>query len=128
VYPTRTARFGVALVTKGSIRLKGAENASLLEPVDPECACLTCRDFTRAYLHLLFKENCPLAAQLLTRHNISYMMRLMRSMRQAILDGKEAYQQFVLRFLQSQFVSCNEIPLWVKEALTHAGLGEQLQW
>jgi hypothetical protein len=49
-------------------------------------------------------------------------------MRQAILDGKEAYQQFVLRFLQSQFVSCNEIPLWVKEALTHAGLGEQLQW
>lgn len=82
VFPTRTARFGVALVSKGSIRLKGAENANLFESVDPECSCITCRDYTRAYLHLLFKENCPLASQLLTRHNISYMMRLMRTMRQ----------------------------------------------
>ena len=82
VFPTRTARFGVALVSKGSIRLKGAENAALYESVDSECSCVTCRDYTRAYLHLLFKENCPLASQLLTRHNISYMMRLMRTMRQ----------------------------------------------
>lgn len=82
VFPTRTARFGVALVPSGSLRLKAKEHAQSFEPVDKDCACLACREYTRAYLHILFKENCALAAQLLTMHNIAYMMRLMRSMRE----------------------------------------------
>jgi queuine tRNA-ribosyltransferase catalytic subunit len=85
VFPTRTARFGVALVPSGSLRLKAKEHAHSFEPVDKACGCLACREYTRAYLHALFKENCPLAAQLLTMHNIAYMMRLMRSMREVMM-------------------------------------------
>lgn len=82
VFPTRTARFGVALVTAGSVRLKAKENAADLRPVDDHCKCTTCRNYTRAALHTMFRENNALAAQLLTKHNVSYMMRLMRTMRQ----------------------------------------------
>jgi queuine tRNA-ribosyltransferase len=82
VFPTRTARFGVALITTGSLRLKGKEHSADLGPVDAQCRCSTCRNYTRAVLHVMFKENNALAAQLLTKHNVSYMMRLMRTMRQ----------------------------------------------
>ena len=81
VFPTRTARFGVALVTTGSVRLKSKEHAEDLTPVDDQCRCSTCKNYTRAVLHVMFKENNALAAQLLTKHNVSYMMRLMRTMR-----------------------------------------------
>ena len=81
VFPTRTARFGVALVTHGSVRLKSKEHSTELGPVDPECRCSTCRNYSRAVLHVMFKEGNALAAQLLTKHNVSYMMRLMRTMR-----------------------------------------------
>ena len=81
VYPTRTARFGVALVPSGTIRLKAKEFSQSVERIDEECSCSTCRHYTKAYLHVLFKENNPLAPQLLSIHNISYMMRLMRQMR-----------------------------------------------
>lgn len=85
MYPTRTARFGVALVPTGTMRLKAKEFGQSLEKVDAECGCSTCRDYTRAYLHVLFKENNPLAPQLLSIHNIAYMMRLMRTMRAVCL-------------------------------------------
>ena len=78
VYPTRTARFGVALVPEGALRLKSQEFGAELAPVDAECACSCCRGYTRAGLHVLFKEGNALAAQLLTTHNVAYMMRLMR--------------------------------------------------
>ncbi len=81
VYPTRTARFGVALVKSGTMRLKAKEFESQLIPVEEGCKCTTCRDFTRASLHVMFKENSPFASQLLTKHNVFYMMTLMRSMR-----------------------------------------------
>lgn len=82
MFPTRTARFGVALVTNGSVRLKSKEHSTELGPVDSECRCSTCRNYSRAVLHVMFKEGNALAAQLLTKHNVSYMMRLMRTMRQ----------------------------------------------
>ena len=78
VYPTRTARFGVALVPEGAVRLKAAEFGSCLDPVDAQCGCSCCKHYTRAAMHALFKEANSLAAQLLTTHNIAYMMRLMR--------------------------------------------------
>lgn len=81
VYPTRTARFGVAFVPSGTLRLKAKECATSLEPINPHCGCTTCKHFTKASLHMMFKENNPLASQLLTKHNIYYMMTLMRTMR-----------------------------------------------
>lgn len=122
VYPTRTARFGVALVPSGTMRLKAKEFGQSLKRVDDECGCSTCRDYTRAYLHVLFKENNPLAPQLLSIHNIAYMMRLMRTMRAAILEGSDAYHDFIRDFLVKQFDRIDKVPQWALDALCHAGI------
>jgi queuine tRNA-ribosyltransferase len=87
VYPTRTARFGVALVNLaevpgGTMRLKAKEYSADMRPVDPKCGCSTCANYSRAFLHTAFKDNAPLASQLLTTHNVAFMMRLMRTMRE----------------------------------------------
>ena len=119
VYPTRTARFGTALVPEGTLRLKNKEWAEAVEPVDASCSCQCCRGTTRALLHTLFKENNPLACQLLTMHNIAYMLHLMRSMREAIMAGDEAFRTFVRGFLEKQFPT-GDIPPWVVEALGRA--------
>eukprot|EP01038_Epipyxis_sp_PR26KG_P011915 gene11915-15944_t len=121
VYPTRTARFGVALIETGTIRLKSKEYNNDLGPTDPSCACSTCTNYSRAILHTMFKENSPTAAQLLTTHNISYMMRLMRTMRQSIIDGPEAFELYVKRFLSLQYPN-GDIPLWVVDALQEANI------
>lgn len=121
VYPTRTARFGVALITTGSIRLKSKEFSQDLAPVDPHCHCQTCQHYSRAMLHMMFKENNALASQLLTKHNISYMMRLMRTMRQSILEGQEAFEVYVKTFLGGMFPK-GDVPVWVVEALAEADI------
>jgi queuine tRNA-ribosyltransferase len=126
VYPTRTARFGVALVPSkgGTIRLKAREFAASLEPVDPSCACSTCRHYSKAFIHTAFKDNNALAAQLLTKHNISFLMRLMRTMRRAIMGGQEHYEAFVNGFLTDMYPPGEGVPVpaWAVEALTHAGI------
>lgn len=124
MYPTRTARFGVALITTGSIRLKAREFSADLGAVDPQCACSTCQHYSRAALHTMFKENNALASQLLTKHNVSYMMRLMRSMRQSILEGEEAFEAYVQTFLRGQFPA-GDVPVWVVDALCEAGITVQ---
>lgn len=123
VFPTRTARFGVALVNSGSLRLKNKEYSDQISSVEDKsiCKCSTCAHYSRAMLHMMFKENNPLACQLLTTHNIAYMMRLMRSMRQAILDGEDSYIEFIISFLSSQYPN-HDVPLWVIHALQQAGI------
>jgi queuine tRNA-ribosyltransferase len=92
VYPTRTARFGVALVdceAPGTLRLKGTEFARDLRVVDPECKCECCAGgYSRSKLSAMFKAGDPVAAQLLTAHNIAYMLRLVRRMREAVLEDR----------------------------------------
>ena len=106
VYPTRTARFGVALVSEGTIRVKSNEYKEACGvPIDKECSCSCCACYSRAALHTMFKANNPLGAQLLTTHNIAYMMRLMRTMREAITQGREAHVAFIRDFLKKQFTS-----------------------
>mmetsp|Transcript_77285 Transcript_77285/g.151620 ORF Transcript_77285/g.151620 Transcript_77285/m.151620 type:complete len:449 (-) Transcript_77285:17-1363(-) len=121
VFPTRTARFGVALVTSGSVRIKGKEHATDLRPVDSECRCTTCQNYSRAALHVMFKETNSLAAQLLTKHNVSYMMRLMRTMREAIMQGPDAHEQYVRDFMKIQFPK-GDVPTWAVEALATVGI------
>lgn len=101
---------------EGTLRLKSKEFADQLAPVDAECACCCCKTVTRAYLHVLFKEGNPVACQLLTAHNIAYMMRLMRAMRAAIEAGERPYRDFVREFLRTQFPR-GDYPRWVVEAL-----------
>lgn len=74
-----------------------------------------------------FKDNNPLASQLLTVHNIAYMMRLMRSMRSAILSGNEIYVQYIHTFLSYQFPR-GKVPTWVMNALHVAGIEIQVNW
>eukprot|EP01035_Chromulina_nebulosa_P021165 gene21165-27421_t len=110
VYPTRTARFGVALVGNGSIRLKASDMALQLIPVEDDCPCIACKHYSRAILHVMFKENNALASQLLTAHNIT------------IIEGPASHEKFVLDFLAKQFPA-GDVPLWVVHAFNEgAGL------
>lgn len=121
VFPTRTARFGAALVDEGSLRLKAKQHKDEVIPIEAHCQCPTCRHYSRAYLHALLKDNDALASQLVTTHNVTYMMRLMRIMRDAILAGEDAYHKYINDFLWKQFPSgC--VPSWALDALSHAGV------
>jgi queuine tRNA-ribosyltransferase len=92
--PTRLARHGSALVhdPAGRWRLdltKGAHRASR-EPIDPDCPCPACREHTRGYLHYLTRAGELTAKRLLTLHNLTFMERLMRGLREAIEAGSYA--------------------------------------
>ena len=95
VYPTRTARFGVALVPQGVLKLKQARYAKDYEPLHKGCACLTCKKYTRAFLHPLVARNVPFASNLVTYHNIHFMQNLTREIRQAIED--QTFPDYVRR-------------------------------
>ena len=101
VYPTRTARFGVALVdgvAPGTLRLKSAEYAGDLRVVDGDCGCQCCKGgFSRSKLHNMLKSGEPVAVQLMTSHNIAYMLRLSKRMREAVLEDR--YGEFATEFV-----------------------------
>ena len=87
VMPTRNARNGWLFTTLGPIRIRNAEYKTDFAPLDPNCICYTCQDFTRAYLRHLHRENEILGHCLLTRHNLHFYLSLMRGIRRTILDG-----------------------------------------
>lgn len=118
VYPTRTARFGTALVHSGLLKMKAAAMATDDSPLDPTCPCYVCKTYTRSYLNLLSRKdgNGP---QLLTYHNIAYMMRLLREMRGAIMAG--VYPDYVRAFVANMFPDPDTVPPWVVAACAAAG-------
>ena len=123
VYPTRTARFGTALVFEkgGLLKLKQSKYMNDPKPIEEGCSCTTCQKYSRARLHFMLKTAETVAGRLMTVHNIAYMMRLVRTMRQHIIDGN--YAEFVDRFLKKHFGQDDAIyPTWVCEALVAAGL------
>jgi queuine tRNA-ribosyltransferase catalytic subunit len=128
VYPTRTARFGVALVpgkSPGTLKLKNHECAKDDRVIQEGCQCQACKGgYSRARLHTLFKNGNTMAAQLLTQHNIAYIMSLVRSMRQTIIDG--TFPEFVRDFIHEQYQGKinggDDTPQWVKDALSMAGI------
>ena len=87
VLPTRNARNGWLFTRYGDIRIRNARYRDDVEPLDPTCACYTCRQFTRAYLYHLQKANEILGARLNTLHNLHYYQDLMRELRAAIESG-----------------------------------------
>lgn len=88
VLPTRNARNGQALTPEGPLRLRNAAFISDARPLSADCPCLACRDFTRAYLRHLVMAKEILGATLLTLHNLTFMSRLMASIRTAIEEGR----------------------------------------
>jgi queuine tRNA-ribosyltransferase len=84
VLPTRNARNGWVYTSAGIVKLRNARYRDDTGPLDPACACYTCRNFTRAYLHHLQRVNEILGARLNTLHNLHYYLDLMRKLRSAI--------------------------------------------
>jgi queuine tRNA-ribosyltransferase len=103
VLPTRNARNGHLFTSTGVLRIRNAEHRRSREPVDPDCACYTCRNYTRAYLHHLDRSNEILGARLNTLHNLHYYQELMRGLRSAVERGRlaEFAAEFQSRRVQS---------------------------
>ena len=87
VMPTRNARNGHLFTSTGDIRIRNAEHRTSDKPLDEECECYTCSNYSRAYLHHLDKTNEILGSRLNTWHNLYYYHGLMRGLRQAIENG-----------------------------------------
>jgi queuine tRNA-ribosyltransferase len=88
VMPTRNARNGQLFTSQGKINIKNAKYADDSSPLDPECPCETCRQYSRAYLRHLFICGEVLSARLNTLHNLSYYLNLMTEMRKEILENR----------------------------------------
>jgi queuine tRNA-ribosyltransferase len=88
VMPTRHARNGYLFTRRGTVRIRNARHRDDTEPLDPECACYTCRHYSRAYLRHLERCDEILGARLNTIHNLHYYLDLMAQMRAAIESGR----------------------------------------
>jgi queuine tRNA-ribosyltransferase len=88
VMPTRNARNGQLFTSQGKINIKNATYADDAGPLDPECECEACTQYSRAYLRHLFVAKEVLSARLNTIHNLTYYLNLMRQMRKAILENR----------------------------------------
>lgn len=97
VAPTRSGRHGQAWTRSGPINVKNACYADDPAPLDPESACPASRDYSKAYLHHLFRAGEYLGPMLLTWHNLQYYQELMAGMRQAIAAGN--FSVFVEEFV-----------------------------
>ena len=87
VMPTRNARNGHLFTSEGVIKLRNAKYREDTGPLDAQCDCYTCKNFSRSYLHHLDKCNEMLGAQLNTIHNLRYYQRIMADMRKALSDN-----------------------------------------
>ena len=90
VMPTRHARNGYLFTRHGTLRIRNARHRDDTGPLDPECPCYTCRNYSRAYLRHLERCNEILGARLNTIHNLHYYLDLMAQMRAAIEAGEFA--------------------------------------
>lgn len=88
VLPTRMARHGALLTRSGRLNIRNAVHSRDFRPVDPDCGCYTCRRFTRAYLHHLFRTGEVLGLRLATIHNLFFVLDLMRAVREAIREDR----------------------------------------
>jgi queuine tRNA-ribosyltransferase len=99
VLPTRNGRNATLFTRNGKIHIRGASFADEFSPVDPECSCYTCRNFSRAYLRHLAKANEILGLELMSVHNLHFYHWLLREARLAILE--ERYVEWMGRQLSS---------------------------
>ena len=96
VMPTRNARNGWLFTQYGDVKIKNATYKNDTQPLDADCACYTCQNFTRSYLHHLHRIGEILGSRLNTIHNLHYYQQLMAGMRSAIEAG--SFEAFKLEF------------------------------
>ena len=97
--PTRVARNGALFTSGGRVNIQNAAYARMEAPIEEGCNCYTCRTFSAAYLHHLFRSRELLAYRLATIHNLTFISSLVTKMRDAILEG--TFESFRDRFLYS---------------------------
>ncbi|MDR2611924.1 MAG: tRNA guanosine(34) transglycosylase Tgt [Deltaproteobacteria bacterium] len=97
VIPTRNARNGQLFTRRGPLNIRNSRFRGDPLPPDPDCGCLTCRSFSRAYLRHLQSQNEPLFPRLATVHNLAFYQDLVRGARKSLLDGSFAcyHKQFL---------------------------------
>ncbi|KAJ7770209.1 tRNA-guanine(15) transglycosylase-like protein [Mycena maculata] len=119
VFPTRTARFGVALTPRGPLNLRLAKYAKDLAPIDDNCSCPTCTEKTsRAFLnHTITRETA--AAHAVTIHNITFQAQVMGGARDAILKG--TFPDYLRSFFANYFGEFG-YPEWCVNALRSVGV------
>ena len=100
VLPTRNARNGMLFTRYGDIKIKNAQYRMDMRPLDEQCGCYTCRNFTRAYLHHLHRIGEILGARLNTIHNLYYYQQLMSDIRAAI--EADVFADYVAGFRQAR--------------------------
>ena len=100
VLPTRSGRTGQAFTRYGTVNIRNARHADDLRPLDENCSCPACNNYSRGYLHHLFKSDEIQGLTLLTWHNLTYYQDLMRAIRMAIKERQ--YNTFVSNFYREQ--------------------------
>lgn len=88
VLPTRIARNGTCMTHKGRLVVKNAQYARDFGPIDDQCNCYTCRNYSRAYIRHLFKADETFGLRLTSYHNLYFLLDVMRNIRQAIKDDQ----------------------------------------
>ncbi len=90
VLPSRSGRTGQAWTRRGQVNIKNARHADDPRPLDEHCTCPACRNYSRAYLHHVFRSHEIISSMLLTWHNLHYFQEIMQGMRDAIAGGRFA--------------------------------------
>ncbi|HLU61274.1 MAG TPA: tRNA guanosine(34) transglycosylase Tgt, partial [Gammaproteobacteria bacterium] len=108
VLPTRNARTGFLYTSEGLVRIRNARYRDDTSPLDPNCACYTCRNYSRAYLRHLDKCGEILSSRLNTIHNLFYYQTLMRGLRDAIEGG--TLNEFVADFYARRGKTAPPVP------------------
>ncbi len=102
VMPTRNARNGMLFTSQGRVNIKAKIYEEDAGPLDPECGCMVCRNYSRAYLRHLYRAGEILSSQLNTYHNLYYYLDLMAKIRVAIRENR--FTQFRSQFLATQLL------------------------
>ena len=88
VLPTRIGRNGTVMTSRGKVIVRDAKYAKDFSPMDPECECPACRNYTRAYIRHLLKAGEMFGLRLTTLHNLYFLINLMKLIRQAIIEDR----------------------------------------
>lgn len=117
VYPTRTGRFGYALIPQGRLNLKLTRHLDDAAPLEDGCDCYACQRFSRAYLSHLVRADEMLGLRMVSLHNLRHLHRLMEAARLAI--AQDSYAAFAWNFADQRFAG--EVPDWFAQALEAGG-------
>ncbi len=98
VLPTRVARNGMAMTSHGRVNIKNAKYEEDWSPLDSECDCYCCRNYSKAYLRHLFKSDEILSSMLLSEHNLHFLVRLAEDIRHAI--DEDRFAEFKKEFME----------------------------